>query len=111
MEKQEVTIRSKTVALGPGWSEGEAVCIETGFQGGHTYIHPSLVLSTASNADQPVTPKEVVDLVEALVSVRAIISEAAGVGFLHSEGDWVEKLFASQYKTYKALGPYQKGYK
>lgn len=42
-------------------------------------------------------------LVKALEGVRAIISEAAMTGFNYKDGDWAERLFASQATTSAAL--------
>jgi hypothetical protein len=38
-----VTIRVKTLPLGPGWKEGEAICIDTGLQG-CTYVSTALLV-------------------------------------------------------------------
>ncbi len=43
------------------------------------------------------------DLVKALENVRAIISEGAMTGFNYKDGDWAERLFASQQMTSAAL--------
>ena len=40
---------------------------------------------------------------EALINVRAIIAEAALTGFNWKDGDWAERLFASQQMTSAAL--------
>jgi hypothetical protein len=50
-------------------------------------------------------------MLEALLNVRAIISEASMTGFNYKDGDWPERLFASQAVTSaaiaKALGRHQ----
>ena len=38
-----VTIRVKTLPLGPGWKEGEAICIDTGLKG-CTYVSTALLV-------------------------------------------------------------------
>jgi hypothetical protein len=43
------------------------------------------------------------DLVAALENVRAIIAEGAMTGFIYKDGDWAERLFASQQITSAAL--------
>lgn len=43
------------------------------------------------------------DLVEALLNVRRLISEAAATGFNYDDGDWAEQLFLSQQKTSAAI--------
>lgn len=48
-------------------------------------------------------PDAVKDLVAAVEHVRSIISEASATGFNCHDGDWAERLFASQGWTCKAL--------
>lgn len=43
------------------------------------------------------------ELLEALKSVRSIIADAAMTGFNHADGDWAERLFASQRRTSAAV--------
>jgi hypothetical protein len=43
------------------------------------------------------------DMYAALLNVRAIISEGAATGFNWKDGDWAERLFASQQVTSAAL--------
>jgi hypothetical protein len=43
------------------------------------------------------------DLVKALENVREIIAEGAMTGFNYKDGDWAERLFASQQVTSAAL--------
>lgn len=43
------------------------------------------------------------DLLAALRSVQKLISEAAMTGFNHKDGDWAERLFASQQVTSAAI--------
>ena len=43
------------------------------------------------------------DMVEALRNVQKLISEAAMTGFNWKDGDWAERLFASQQVTSAAL--------
>jgi hypothetical protein len=43
------------------------------------------------------------DLYEALKAVHSLISEAAATGFNWKDGDWAERLFASQRRTHQAL--------
>lgn len=43
------------------------------------------------------------DLLEALLSVRSLISEAAATGFNYKDGDWPERLYFSQQKTSAAI--------
>lgn len=41
-EEGYVNLRAKKLALGPGWKEGEAICIDTGLKG-CTYVSTDLV--------------------------------------------------------------------
>jgi hypothetical protein len=43
------------------------------------------------------------DVLEALISVRKLISEAAATGFNYKDGDWSERLYLSQQKTSTAI--------
>lgn len=43
------------------------------------------------------------DLLEALLNVRNLISEAAATGFNYKGGDWPERLYFSQQKTSAAI--------
>lgn len=43
------------------------------------------------------------DLLEALLNVRKLISEAASTGFHYNDGDWAERLYFSQQKTSAAI--------
>jgi hypothetical protein len=43
------------------------------------------------------------EVVEALKSVRSLISEAAATGFNYKDGDWPERLYFSQQRTSTAL--------
>jgi len=43
------------------------------------------------------------ELVEALTSVRSLISDGAEVGFNPFDGDWAERLYFSQQKTRAVL--------
>ena len=43
------------------------------------------------------------DLLEALLNVRSLISEAAAAGFNYKDGDWPERLYFSQQKTSAAI--------
>jgi hypothetical protein len=45
---------------------------------------------------------------KALRNVQKIISEAALTGFNHKDGDWADRLFASQQKTSAALSAHPK---
>lgn len=47
MNDEYITIRVKRLPLGSGWSEGEAVCIDTGLKG-CAYIDAALVLDEPS---------------------------------------------------------------
>jgi hypothetical protein len=43
------------------------------------------------------------EMVAALLNVRSIIAEAAMTGFNYKDGDWAERLFASQHVTSTAI--------
>lgn len=43
------------------------------------------------------------DLLEALLNVRKLISEAAATGFNYKDGDWPERLYFSQQETSAAI--------
>ena len=43
------------------------------------------------------------ELLEALKLVRSIISDGAAVGFNYADGDWAERLFASQATSHAAI--------
>ncbi len=43
------------------------------------------------------------ELLTALENVRAIIAEAAMVGFNYKDGDWAQRLYASQQITSDAI--------
>ncbi len=55
----------------------------------------------------PASPAAPADVVEALRNVHKIICEAAMTGFNCHDGDWAERLFASQQKTHGALSRLQ----
>ena len=42
-------------------------------------------------------------ILDALINVQKIISEGAMTGFVPTDGDWAERLFASQQKTSQAI--------
>lgn len=82
------------------WGEDEDVPLSTEFVGNDREEAFRVFVRIISVVEKKEVAKELLDNIKA---IREIINEAAVTGFNPKDGDWAERLFASQGNSFEAV--------